>query len=224
MVLAAAAAHAAVLDIDPFDAPVGGQLLALASGDAFSYAGPGLDVVGGWRRLELVVQKVNAASFADAQVNGGAVLGRLLLASDPGVDALARLTYDAHGAGLNLNGLLAGKGLAFYGLDNDLAATWSVTLETFGPLGGVMGSSTVSLYRSEFLPSGSEFVSWAEFAGSADFADIDRLILTVDTVEGGGAALEELAVVPEPGAVGWAAGLVCGVTLLVRRFRRRGES
>ena len=96
---------------------------------------------------------------------------------------------------------------------NDLPTKYTIAFETFG-VGG--GTSTQSL-NTGILYSGSLSFPFAGFVGTANLADVDKIVLTIEGGRSTDATLHALSVIPEPSSAGLALLGVVAVGLSRRR-------
>jgi hypothetical protein len=185
----AGACQANAILIDHFNAPLGGQTVTLngavagatANNTALGLAG----VLGGSRYLEADVQTVfgGGNSTVASANNPATALDNYNLATDVSVNSLGKVRWDANGAGLNAN-LPSGGSFELFDVSNDLPTSFTIQVSTFG---GGTSSSTVLTGAGSF--DVNLFFPTAGFVGGANWSDIDRITLIVDTPRSGDARI-----------------------------------
>jgi hypothetical protein len=188
--LASPAAVQALPIIDDFDAPVGGQSVNIGTPTSTVTGLAGVE--GGSRDLALTVQNTfGGGSQSTGDVNTAFSAGTLQGSSGPNVDTALAITWDASDAGLNAD-LSGFTGLALEGVFNDKSTSYKITVETFGG-----GTSSLTIGQAGDF-SGNVGFSFASFVGSANLADVDRIVLEIDGARAADVSLDRLVAVPEP--------------------------
>lgn len=169
----------AVVIVDHFDAPALGQSVSVTNGTTGSSqtdVKTGMTVLGGSREIYIQVQTVyDVGSLVAASANSVTSPDFFTYSNDANVDSLCRLTWDASGSGLNAD-LSAENQFMLYTAFNDLPTKYTITFETFG-VGG--GTSTQTL-NTGILYSGSLSFPFGGFVGTANPADVDKIVLTIE--------------------------------------------
>lgn len=207
--------------IDDFASPGAGQSVGLANvppGVSVSSTTSGLNpsfTIGGARQIYLEVQSSLPGGFtATAQVNTFTSLSNYQLNQTTTVDCFGKIIYDALGAGLNAD-LSSFAGIRLEGVINDIITPFTLILETFG-VGSSSATNSILLGNLDFL--------FSSLVGTANLADIDRIILIVDPQRGGDVLIDNLVtiertVAPVPGALLLFASGLLGLAGL-RRVRK----
>ena len=212
----AGTAHAYVL-IDHFDSPTLGQDVAINNGnvgnsDSQQQTGLG-DVAGGARNIYIKILACNpGTSQVSASANSSLSPHYFKFSNDIDSQSTCTITWDGFGGPqMNLD-LSAETGMMLFSAHNDLAATYTMTLETVGT-----GVSTGIITAPSAFNGYLQF-PWSAFAGSADLSNIDNITLTIDGGSGLDVRIDAIGTIPEPSTAGLAM-LGIGAFGLARRRR-----
>ena len=191
----AGTAHAFVV-IDHFDSPALGQEVAINNGNVgnsdHTLQTGLIDVAGGARNIFVQILACNpGTSQVSASANSSLSPHYFKFSNDIDSQSTCTITWDGGGPQMNLD-LSAETGMMLFAAHNDLAATYTMTLET---VGNTISTATVN------APSGyNGFLEfpWSAFTGSAVQSDIDNITLTINGGSGLDVRIDALTTIPEP--------------------------
>ena len=172
-------------------------------------------MLGGQR---LVTTTVESNAFG-LQIQSDVVGGAYSLSSQPQVDGLSQLRY---GFGLtgstitnsDLNANFSNQNaFRFNFLSSDAAGTLTMAVRSGG---GSFVTRSVSFPGNSVNVPFTREIAFSDFGGGVNFADIDQMILTLDTAASGDVTLGSFEAVPEPGTM----AVLTGLALAAARRRK----
>ena len=216
--LACAVTANASLVIDAFTSPPLGQAASLVSTLDGAVSGPcyatGLsDVLGGSRDILIQLTHTTGTSNITALANQDA--GVFKFNNDLLSTSTCSLTWDANGVGLKQD-FSAEPGLLLFSASNDHAATYKITIRTFG-----LGSSSAIINAPEGYGQNLAFPFGdftADIITGADLTQIDSVSLYISGGNALDVNIDAVTTIPEPSTAGLAM-LGIGAFGLARRRR-----
>lgn len=208
------------LTIDNFDDPAGGQSAAIFNGTPGATASStalGLAALGGSRSINVEIEAtILGGSSSSVEANAFTSPNNFQFTTSSKVDSKGWIVWDANGTGLNVD-FAAGSAFVLSGLDDDLATTYAIKVETFG------GGSSEAAVTTAGNDAGLDLVlPFGSFSAGANWLDIDRITLLVNPPRGGDVSIDSLTVqraVPDPLATGTALLAASALLILARGLR-----
>jgi hypothetical protein len=222
LVVTAGSAHAIIID----DFTSGNFAQSISSG---SWVGSQTGaMLGGERDTGVFVNSNPLNTSLHMSVGNG------MLVSSAGVLMQAQIGLDYDGAGDETNStfpfergpglgginLMAGghNAIRFLFRANDQPLTLTAYAITYNGAAENISTATMTVNPNQALFAVN--LAYSSFSGNANFANIDRLVFTFDTMPSGDFALDRIETVPEPASM---AALALGAAGIAARRRRRNS-